>query len=403
MLITCDPEVVRRMNAVRSPFTRGPWYTCIKLHPESANIACYTDEDKHNNMRSRMSHGYSGKENEHLEQDIDDLIIQMLDLIEREYVTRPEDNLFRHIDLGKVISYFTLDIISKVAFGNPFGFLAANDDTFGYMANMKQFLPAVAWFGVYHELTNILRISFIKALLPGSMDKRGLGRVMGFAKERVLERFGDKAIVRQDMLNSFVKNGLNQLELEGETMLQITAGSDSTASALRVTTHFISTSPPILERLLAEVKDAIADGRVSRPIIKNSEALGLPYLQACIKEGLRMYPPIAGMLAKMVPKGGAKIDVNGVEKYAPGGTQIAWNSWGMMRNKEIFGPDAEIFRPERWLASDESEEMQKHMLRMNETLSLVFGYGRFGCLGKMVATMELNKALIEVCLDVSAR
>ncbi|KAL5396159.1 hypothetical protein PMIN03_007297 [Paraphaeosphaeria minitans] len=398
MLVTCDPELVRRMNAVRSSFTRGPWYTSLKMHPESENIACYTDEDKHTDMRSRTSHGYSGKENVHLEQDIDDLILHMLNLIEREYLAKPKEGLFCCMDLAKVTSYFTLDVISKVAFGEPFGFLVANDDPFGYMANMKQFLPAVGWFGVYHELTNILRIPFIKASLPGSMDKRGLGRVMGFAKERVSERFGDKAVVRQDMLNSFIKNGLTQLELEGETMLQITAGSDSTASALRITAHFISTSPPILERLLGEVKEAIAAGRISRPVIQNSEALQLPYLQACIKEGLRVYPPITGMLAKMVPKGGAKINVGGVEKYAPSGTQIAWNSWGLMRNKEIFGPDADIFRPERWLASEDTEETQKNMLRMNETLPLVFGYGRFGCLGKVVANMELNKALIELLI-----
>jgi len=108
------------------------------------------------------------------------------------------------------------------------------------------------------------------------------------------------------------------------------------------------------------------------------------------------------MLAKMVPKGGAKIDVDGVdgvEKYAPSGTPIAWNSWGLMRNKKIFGPDAEVFRPERWLTADNTAETQKHMLRMNETLSLVFGYGRFGCLGKVVANMELNKALVEVCVN----
>lgn len=399
MLITTDPELVRRMNAVRSPFTRGPWYTSLKIHPDSENMACYSDEVKHADIRNRMTHGYSGKENTHLEQDIDQLIFQMIDLIQAEYITKPEQKIFRSMDLAKVTSYFTLDIISTIAFGESFGFLAANDDSFGYAANLKQFVSAVSWLGVYHELTNILRLPFVKAALPSSVDRRGLGRVMRFAHDRVQERFGDNAIVRQDMLNSFIRNGLTQLELEGETLLQITAGSDSTASALRVTLHFISTSPPILERLLAEVNEAIAAGRVSRPIIRNSEALQLPYLQACIKEGLRIYPPIAGMLAKMAPKGGVRIDVEGVEKFVPGGTQIAWNSWGLMRNKDIFGPDAEIFRPERWLQTDDSEYIEKHMLRMNETLSLVFGYGRFGCLGKVVANMELNKTLVEVRVD----
>lgn len=113
--------------------------------------------------------------------------------------------------------------------------------------------------------------------------------------------------------------------------------------------------------------------------------------------GLRLYPPITGLLAKEVPKTGAMIEVDGVEKFAPGGTQIAWNSWGLMRSETIFGPDSKIFRPERWLMTDVAGEKLHHLARMNETLALCFGYGRFGCLGKGVATMELNKALIEVC------
>ncbi|KAJ4287284.1 hypothetical protein N0V90_012682 [Kalmusia sp. IMI 367209] len=396
MLITIDPDLLRRMNAVRSPFTRGPWYTSLRLHPERENIACYLDEGKHANMRNRMSAGYSGKENLHLEQDVDELVLQMLDLIQSHYVSKPEAGLFRRMDLSQIASYFTLDVISKIAFGQSCGFIALNNDPFGYMENLKTFLPAVGIFGVFAELTNILRIPFIKAALPSSMDKRGLGRVMGFARDRVQERFGKNAIVRRDMLNSFIKHGLTDSELEGETLLQITAGSDSTASALRMTLHFISTSPPTLQRLLEEVREGIEMGHVSRPVIKDSEARQLPYLQACIKEGLRMYPPITGLLAKMVPEEGTKIEVNGEEKHAAGGTQIAWNSWGMMRNKDIFGPDSDMFRPERWLMKGSSDEDHERMARMNDTVWLCFGYGRFGCLGRGVAMMELNKAIIEV-------
>lgn len=161
MLITSDPDVVRRMNAVRSPFTRGSWYTSLKLHPESENIACYIDEGKHANMRNRMSPGYSGKENLHLEQDVDELVLQMLDLIQSHYVSRSDDGLFRTMDLSQITSYFTLDVISKIAFGQSCGFMALNDDLFGYMENLKTFLPAVGLFGVFTELTNILRIPFV--------------------------------------------------------------------------------------------------------------------------------------------------------------------------------------------------------------------------------------------------
>lgn len=398
MLITSDPELFRRMNAVRSVFTRGPWYSALKLHPERDNITSHVDERIHADLRARMAPGYSGKENVHLEQDVDEKLLQMLELIQTNYVTKPEVNLFRTMDISRVTSYFTLDVISKVAFGQTFGFLDRDEDPFGYIENLMEFLPAIIVMGVYTELQQIMKAPVIKSMLPRSTDKRGLGRVMGFARDRVQERFGPKRIVRQDMLNAFIKKGLTQGELESETLTQITAGSDSTASSLRMTLHFISTSPPILQRLLVEADTAVAEGRISRPIIKDSEARQLPYLQACIKEGLRIYPPVTGLMAKMVPRGGAMIEVNGQEKFAPTGTQVGWNSWGMMHDCNVFGADAEIYRPERWLPKDDSEKEAQRVGRMTDTVALVFGYGRFGCLGRGVATMELNKAIVETLL-----
>lgn len=402
MLITSDPELMRRMNAVRSPFVRGPWYAALKLHPERDNITSYVDERKHADLRTRMAPGYSGKENLHMEQDVDEKLLQFFDLVSSKYVAKPEQGVYRIMDLSRTTSFFTLDVISKIAFGHTFGFLDNDEDPFGYLANLSQFLPAIMVFGVYTELTNILRVPLIKSALPKSTDKRGLGRVMGFARERVQERFGHKPVVRQDMLNSFINRGLDQQQLESETLTQITAGSDSTASALRVTLHFVSTSPPVLERLLAEIRNAMAAGKITRPVIKDSEARQLPYLQACIKEGLRIYPPVTGLLAKKVPDSGAWIEVDGIEKFAPAGTQIGWNSNAMMHDPEIFGQDAEYFRPERWLARDGTENEISRINRMNETVTLNFGYGRFGCLGRGVATMELNKAVIEVCASLDS-
>ncbi|KAI5361822.1 Putative cytochrome P450 [Septoria linicola] len=398
MLITSDPELMKRMNAVRSTFTRGPWYAALKLHPERDNITSYIDERKHADIRNRMAPGYSGKENVHLEQEVDEKLLQMHDLVAEKYLNRPEEGIFKTVDLGRITSFFTLDVISKIAFGQPFGFLDEDEDPFGYLENLAQFLPAIIVFGVYTELMNILKFPLLKSALPKNTDKRGLGRVMGFAAARVRERFGSKPLIRQDMLGAFISKGLTQGELESETLTQITAGSDSTASSLRLTLHFVSTSPPILERLLNEARAGIAAGKIGRPVIKDSEARQLPYLQACIKEGLRVYPPVTGLLAKRVPDGGAHIEVDGVDKFAPGGTQIGWNSWGMMRQEGIFGEDVEIYRPERWLARDGSEKERARIARMTDVVSLCFGYGRFGCLGRGVATMELNKAIIETLL-----
>jgi cytochrome P450 len=150
--------------------------------------------------------------------------------------------------------------------------------------------------------------------------------------------------------------------------------------------HTIS-SPRVYSRLQAEIDSALRDGNISRPVISNEEALALPYLQAVIKEALRIFPPGTGLASKLVPPGGDTID--GV--FLPGGTKIGICTWGVMRNKEIFGQDAGTFRPERWL--DASAEESAKMERFQD---FVFGYGKYVCLGRRVALIELNKIIVEV-------
>ncbi|KAH0145571.1 hypothetical protein KCU67_g12586, partial [Aureobasidium melanogenum] len=60
MLITTDPELYKRMHAVRSPFVRSEWYTALRLHPTRDNITSVIDEGVHADLRNRMSTGYSG-------------------------------------------------------------------------------------------------------------------------------------------------------------------------------------------------------------------------------------------------------------------------------------------------------------------------------------------------------
>jgi cytochrome P450 len=64
----------------------------------------------------------------------------------------------------------------------------------------------------------------------------------------------------------------------------------------------------------------------------------------------------------------------------------------MQHSKKIYGYDADIFRPERWLEEADSEKLA----RMKGTMGLVFGTGRYGCLGKNIALMELDKIFFEV-------
>jgi cytochrome P450 len=108
-----------------------------------------------------------------------------------------------------------------------------------------------------------------------------------------------------------------------------------------------------------------------------------------IKEGLRLYPPITGLALKLVPAGGDTLRGH----YVPGGTKIGWSPFGMMINTEVWGADAKLFRPERWFDGSSDEKKRREM-----DVDMVFGYGKYLCLGRNIAFMELNKIFVQVSL-----
>lgn len=207
------------------------------------------------------------------------------------------------------------------------------------------------------------------------------------AKQVVSERLASTGGERKDMLSSFLQHGLTREEAEGEALVNIIAGSDTTATSIRTTMLYLMSSPQVYRKLAHEVRTAAAEGRLSTPIT-DEEARSLPYLQAVIKEGLRVFPPVAGLMPTVVPPGGDVI--HGVP--VPEGTEIGWSSFGVQHNKGVYGVDADTFRPERWLEIKDQERLRA----MTSTWELVFKYGKWQCLGRSVALMELNKMFVEV-------
>ncbi|KAF1845545.1 cytochrome P450 [Cucurbitaria berberidis CBS 394.84] len=383
-LITNDPDVMRRMMAVRSTYTRGHWYNAMKFDPTRDNLFSMRDEVAHTKLRSKMAAGYSGKENESMEGSIDAQIAQLIHLIETKYLSTADS--YQPMNFDEKASFFTLDVISTLAFGQAFGFLTQDGDVYDYLKITKTYIPIMMIIANVPTLADLLQSRFLRGLLPSESDKLGFGAFIGVAKKVVAERFGPKAISRPDMLGSFIRHGLTQEQASGEALLQVVAGSDTSAGTVRAVMLYLLTNPTTYQKLRMEIDRATAAGNVSSPI-KDTEARQLPYLQAVIKEGLRLMPPASGVMFKEVPPAGDVID----GKFIPGGTNIGSSPLGIHRSKNIFGPDADLFRPERWIVASPEK-----FADMSSTVDLVFHYGKYQCLGKSVALMEFNKLFVEL-------
>ncbi len=383
---------------------RGRWFKGMKFDTRKDNVLSMSDEKAHAELRAKLMPGvrqdsctdsfahpvnadvgeqYTGNEVPTLERDIDARVVELLDLIQRAYVDKNEA-----MDFAVLAGYFTLDILTQIAFGQALGFLIKNEDLYDYHKSSSQFYPIMELSSNHPMILSILRSRIMQGAAPKPTDKIGFGAIVGVAHKAVAERFGPDPKKVQDMLGSFVNHGLTQQECEVETLLQILAGADSTATALRTTFLFILTSPSAYVRLREEIAAAVESGDVSYPVIKNSEAQNLRYLEACIQEGLRMFMPLQGLAGRVSPSPDGAT-VNGV--FIPPGTEVGIATYAMGHRRDFYGPDADTFRPERWIDND--PETIKGYERINE---LVFGAGRSSCLGKRIALMELRKAIFEV-------
>lgn len=165
------------------------------------------------------------------------------------------------------------------------------------------------------------------------------------------------------------------------------SGSDTTACAVRSALAHIITSPLLYTSLLSEATSFLTTTPLpASSIITNAQAQSLPLLQATLKEALRIWPPIHGVMPRV-----SKFDATICGVRIPAGTNVCWSSCAVLRNREVFGEDAEVFRAERWLTAD-----KERLAGMDNIFDLTFGWGRWGCLGRGIAMVEMGKVVFEV-------
>lgn len=374
-----DPDEWRRICSPRSPYRRGKFYTAFQFKPGSDTVVTHLDERKHEDLRKKMAAGYSGKENHSLEQSVDNRLQDLVDLIERKYIS--SDKQSKRLDLARVALFFTLDVISDIAFSRPFGDLTKDEDTYGYIKATAEAMKFMNLLSGAPFLYKIMRSSVLSYFAPSVKDKTGLGPIIGVARDEVRTRYGPDKKENWDMLGSFVRHGLTQEEAEAEAVLQIFAGSDTTGTAIRSTLLYIISTPEVLSQLRREI-----DTTKPASPISHAEAKQMPYLQAVIREGLRMLPPVISMQDKVCPAEGDVVSGFRV----PGGVTVCFNVMAYQRN-HVFAPDPDVFRPSRWLT-----QPPELVADMDRTVDLVFSAGRYQCLGKNVAMMELNKIYVEL-------
>jgi len=194
------------------------------------------------------------------------------------------------MDLAQKSSFFTMDVTTDIAFGHTWGCLTKDDDVDKWFGSNERFLPAAIMFSTIPWQAKFFSIPIIgRMVLPSDKDPVGSERALGVIKDVVRQRLAtDDHEKKQDMMASFFRHGVTETEAVTEAVteasLQIIAGGDTAATAIRATLLHVMTCPQVYQRIQAEVDST----SVANCIISDEQARKLPYLQAVIKEGCRI-------------------------------------------------------------------------------------------------------------------
>lgn len=115
---------------------------------------------------------YSGKEVVDLELTIDESVLRLMSMIDA-YASQD-----KRFDFGLKAQYFTLDVISDLAFGKPFGDLATDSDVYDYIRSTEQSMPNIVVAAVLPSLLHVLSWPLLRRLLPSEDDANGFGRLI---------------------------------------------------------------------------------------------------------------------------------------------------------------------------------------------------------------------------------
>lgn len=159
---------------------------------------------------------YAGEDNPNLESSVGNRIMDLVHLIEANHL--PTEGTYKVIDWAHVVQYFTMDVLTNVAFSQPFGYLKKNTDLFDYINTVRTYIPVLD----IPVVNTILSSAIVRMFMaPTAKDRIGMVKIMGIAKEIVGERFGPDTKVQNDMLGSFVRHGLTHAETESEVLLRM--------------------------------------------------------------------------------------------------------------------------------------------------------------------------------------
>lgn len=206
--------------------------------------------------------------------------------IERNSVKIDERSV--KVDLQAVFNCFTLDITSEILFGESFNLLETSTYN-DWVSTIHSYVKAMAVMGILGYFPTVTAVAAaLNSLIPKRV--RDLEQAhYDFIRTRIDRRL-DLGSRNEDLWTHAERSSLDALsrtEFRANASILVIAGSETPAAALVGLTYLLLENPDCLVKLQLEICQAFASDDEMKPAALSK----LTYLDACIREGLRLYPP----------------------------------------------------------------------------------------------------------------
>lgn len=359
----------KTVYGIGSKFAKGDWYQGWK-HPSPDRWTMFPDQDikRHAETRKRFQGLYSMSSLLSYESYVDECTDIFLDKFTHFAGTG------QTIDLAHWFQCYAFDVMGEITYSERFGFLDAGEDIQGTIRALDKSMVYSTLVGIYPRLHPFLYAlmekvpgsgaagrTFLMRFVQKKVDERNATRVGGDGKGRGVYEDGTP----QDFLEKLTlareqnPDKVTPYHIFMMGLSNIIAGSDTTAVSLSSVLYRLIVSPRALSKLRHEIRAHKQSIDKSRFSFKESQEM--PYLQAVIKEALRLHPATGLPLWRVVPEGGAEV----CGHWFPAGTKVGVNSWVAHYDESVFGDEAAEFRPERWLEAEENDAGRFQRMNQN--------------------------------------
>jgi cytochrome P450 len=369
-----DPGALQALLGSQSKTTKGPFYDILD---KSLNLN--RDRVWHRQRRNVWDNAYK-KSLPHATPQIEEICDQLLDRL-RKAAGKP-------VPLLETMTYFSYDVMCALAFGKPPGFTAGKSSAAAEHI-LNTLTQSISAMGIMYHMPWLMNALAVLTSLAGPMkdwtdwSASQVKARMAVSQMCTIPLLEHTDIIQIkdapiDLMGELIKNtsddDAGHALLYGDSRLIISAGSETTSSALTFVFIHLALYPHYMRAIRQEHRANLSQYHCSTP---------LPLLDAVINESMRLWPSIFFATPRVTPSEG--LNING--HFIPGDMIVQIPPFPLTRDPRNFvRPDD--FIPERWTSKPE--------LILNRSAFFPFLIGPYSCVGKTLAYMELRSVIRRV-------